>query len=526
MRSEVDNKKWGTIYLGSNKEATLDSLDAMQAAARQEQWNQRTQTDYLERVRLRATDRAREILGAAHTERQDLLNEARADAERIRLEAQVQYAKATEELDAAAALRAEAQNLRDEAAALRDAAQQEGFDQGLANAREELDNFRGAMGGSIAVVLQAIERQNSAIFGAWREEVVTLVHACIEKGTAWVLDEQHAQILRALVLESVRKLDNRHTVTLRVHPDDEAAVADMFAAAREAVPDVERWIVNGDPSIELGGLIVESPSSTVDNRLELRRTLVSNVLQHLTLPEGEAEVIAAAAIHDVVAAQTAHIATIAPPMPEAAPAPASEAASEVMPEAGQDAEFAAPEILPDSLEEESAEGEYYADSEAAQAPELPTMPDSLPDTGAFADMAAQLRAAEAHAPEFSPVLASDSAPVDDFAEDYAQDFAPNFAEDFANDEANLPPAPLADAPAYTPQQEEQPQAYAAPDLRPIEEPASPALSSLEELERELLPLPEEDLTPPPVNSAQLDEVLSGGGFISEPEPAHSPGIPS
>ncbi|MEG2173582.1 MAG: hypothetical protein RRY29_10065, partial [Desulfovibrionaceae bacterium] len=40
--------------------------------------------------------------------------------------------------------------------------------------------------------------------------------------------------------------------------------------------------------------------------------------------------------------------------------------------------------------------------------------------------------------------------------------------------------------------------------------------SLEALERELLPLPEEQPTPPE-NSAQMDEVLAGGGFISEDE---------
>lgn len=507
MRSEVDNKKWGTIYLGSNKEATLDSLDAMQAAARQEQWNQRTQTDYLERVRLRATDRAREILGAAHTERQNLLTEARADAERIRLETQIQYAKATEELDEAAALRGQAQNLRDEAEALREAAQQEGFDQGLANARDELDNFRGAMGASIAVVLQTIERQNSAIFSAWREEVVELVQTCVEKGTAWVLDEQHAQVLRALVMESVRKLDNRHTVTLRVHPDDEAAVADMFAAAREAIPDVERWIVNGDPSVELGGLVVESPSSTVDNRLELRRTLVSNILQHLTLPEGEAEVIAAAAVHDVVVAQTAHIAAIAPYIPELAPEPTPEPT----PEAEQNSILAPHELMPDSLEEtaDRASGEHIADSAAMEMSELPTMPDFSPDADAFADMAAQLRAAEADAPEFAPALASEFA-------------SPTISPDIA---PTIAPAIPANAPEYTPQQPtELTQEYsAAPDLPPTAEPPLNAgRSSLEELERELLPLPEEDLPPPPVNSAQLDEVLSGGGFISEPESARRP----
>lgn len=538
MRSEAENKKWGTIYLGTGKEATLDSLDAMQASVQHEQWNQRTQNDYLDRVRERAAERAREILGAAHTERQNILQEARAEAERIRLEAQVQYAKADEALAQAAATRNAAEAQHTEAEAIHSAAQQEGFDQGLANAHDELNAFRGAMGASVAVVLQAIERQNGALFAAWREEMVELVKTCVEKGTEWVLTSHYADVLRALVMESVRKLDNRHTVTLRVHPDDEAAVADMFAAARDAMPDVERWIVNGDPDIELGGLVAESFSSTVDNRVELRRTLVDNVLQHLTLPEGEADVIAASLVHEVVQEQLAHIAEIAPPLPEdfhneAAPAPETALEVEASPGAESEAYSSdapeSPENFTNAVDLD--EGVTEADDNLVHA---------APDISALEDMAAALRAAEAHAPEFAPALPEDLAAesADPFLADSETDAAEIEAEDTMRAEHAAPSSaeslPRSDAtpPAYAaePAYAADPAYIAEPtyqaDPADQAEPMQAHLSSLEELERELLPLPEEQFGQEEQhsqhfveeNSADMDEVLISGGFISEPTP--------
>lgn len=483
MRSEADNKKWGTIYLGGNKEATIESLDAMQAAARQEQWNQRTQSEYLDRVRIRATDRAREILGAAHTERQSLLDEARTEAERIRLETQVQYDKADKALADAEAIRAEAQILRDEAEAIRNAAQGEGFDTGLANARDELDAFRGAMGGSIAVVLKSIERQNAAIFSAWREEVVELVKICVSKGTEWVINDQHEAVLRALVMESVRQLDNRHTVTLRVHPDDESAVADMFAAAREAMPDVDRWIVQGDPTISLGGLIAESPSSTVDNRLHLRTALVDGILQHLLLPEGEAEVIAAQAIHDVVLEQVAHIETLAPPLPEQEPEHLSTPVPELTPAHTMEenpSQNLSPDLPPLS------EFDHEQTTDMATSP-MDSPPDALPEDlpEALMDSLAE-ELADAPAPHSGDEHNADL---------NMQEQMPQMADIQQEPQASDMPMDAANT-VY-------PEALASPESMDM-----PEVSSLADLEEELLPLPE-------YNSPEVDAVLAGGGFLSD-----------
>lgn len=106
MASDELRKKWGVIFMGE-REATVEQLDAMQEPVRRERLQHQQQEDYLTRVRAKAEERAREILGAAYAERQKVLEEARA-------EAQAQLQKAREQGEA---LKAEARTAHEQAAA-------------------------------------------------------------------------------------------------------------------------------------------------------------------------------------------------------------------------------------------------------------------------------------------------------------------------------------------------------------------------------------------------------------------------
>ncbi len=287
--SSDEKKKWGTIFLDAARESSLSKLDAMQAASRQEQWNQKTQQDYLERVRQKAIDRAREILGEAYTERQSVLDEAEKDAERIRSEAKAAYASADETRKQTQTLRHSVQAELDNATHLREGAKEEGFQHGLAAAEEELNNFRMAMGSSVAGILRAIETQCMNIFEGWRADLVELFKVSVEKGTGLVLSERHNDVLKKMILEAVRNLDDRRMVTLRVHPDDEEVVADLFNAAKEKNPDLGHWRIASDAGLELGDIIAESQTGTVDSRLHLYREMVDNILQHLVLPPSQVD---------------------------------------------------------------------------------------------------------------------------------------------------------------------------------------------------------------------------------------------
>lgn len=424
MASEELRKKWGTIFMGE-REATVEQLDAMQEPLRREQLKQEQQEDYLERVRARAAERAREILGAAYAERQKVLEEARAEieAERQKLisESDALMAAGTAAHEQAAAALARAEAAREEAERIRDAAHGEGFQAGMEQAGAELREFRAELGQSLAAVLRAVAAQRKVISDSWREELVELVQTAVAAGTGWLLNKEHEAILRSLVLEAVSLLEDRATVTVRVNPEDEAAVGDMFMAARERVPELKQWIVNGDAGVERGGLVAESASGSVDCRREHFRQLVDGVLMHLAVPVSESEEAASSAVHELVEREVEKIAILAP-----VPEPPAEAAPE-----------AEPEIAPDALE-----GESLTDGGAVvPSGQEPDMPSNV---------------------EESPVSV---------LEDAASQAAPSPAENIAPEETSLPDS-AGDAPHLSAPAVEAP----APDAASPAQPASPAPS--------------------------------------------------
>lgn len=285
-----------------SREATMEQLDAMQEPILRERAQKDQEKDYLERVRKRAQDRAREILGEAYTERQRILDEARNDADAIRKEQIGQrdaiLGEAQKLKNEAEQALTEARAVRDEAFTIRENAQREGYEAGIQKADQELREFRADMGHEMAYILRSIESQVSAITRFWRNDLAELVRQSVSSATGWVLDSAHEAVVKTLVLQAINLLEEREIVSLRVNPEDESIVSDLYAAAREKAPELRQWIVQGDPSIERGGLVAESGSGSVDLRRENFRELVDGILEHLTLPQRESEKEEARELHE------------------------------------------------------------------------------------------------------------------------------------------------------------------------------------------------------------------------------------
>lgn len=533
MASEQLRKKWGTIFMGE-REATVEQLDAMQEPMRREKLRQEQEADYMERVRARAAERAKEILGEAYAERLKVLEEARAETADARRETAARCAALKAEAEAlhkeAAAELARAQAEREAAVRVREAAHGEGFQTGMDQAGEELREFRAELGQSLGALLRAVAAQRAALAAAWREELAELVQEAVAAGTGHVLREEHAELLRALVFRAVGLLENRATITVRVNPADEAAVSDMFAAAREHAPELVQWIVSGDERMEPGGLVAESGSGSVDCRREHFREMVDSILCHLALPEREEEAEADAAVDTLVERETARLAEIAPPpgpapqatAPSPAPAdavPEAEAASEADAQASPPGnaappaapEAAAPEVTPESPATIPAQppapgGPAPADEEF----DLSSLPPDDIDLGA---------------PEAAPTPSGDAVPdvATGAAETATADAAPPPAEapaaeavDKENDGlAWLPPLGGDDAGPVPPDAPGGPPA--PPPARPTAEKANPSIAELEE---ELFPLDAPEAAGPrpaaphgAPETDERDEVLAHGGFL-------------
>lgn len=320
MASDEIRKKWGTIYMG-NREASLEQLNAMQEPLRREQEKKEQTEDYMERVRARAADRAREILGAAYAERQKVLEEAKteaqsrirqanAEASRLKAEGEAARKAGVQELE-------KAESIREEAEKIKAAAHDEGFQNGMDQAGAELSEFRAELGQSLSSLLHAIERERKHILAKWRDELAELTIAAVQAGTGFILQNEHKAILKNLVFQALNLLEDRTSINLRVNPADENVVADMFQAAKERFPELKQWIITGDEKIESGGIVAESLSGSVDLQRENFKELVDNILCHLGVPELGEDKQGTLKMRDLVEKEVAHIASLTP---EAEPA--------------------------------------------------------------------------------------------------------------------------------------------------------------------------------------------------------------
>lgn len=417
MASDEARKKWGTIFMGE-REASVEQLDAMQEPLRREKIRQEQTEDYMERVRKRAADRAREILGAAYAERLKVLDEARAeadaarraaarDAQKLKGEGEALKKEAAEELE-------KARKIREEAEQMRASAREDGIKEGMEQADGELREFRGELGRSLARVLTALGGERKKLIESWREELCDLACAASAAGAGYLLQKEHKAILSNLVMQALRQLENRSTITVRVNPEDEAAVVDMFQAARECVPDIRQWIVTPDENIEAGGFVAESGAGRVDCRRQNFREMVDNILAHLTLPILESEEESARAMRDIVDEEAARLADILPPDAFAAPL------ADEMPANDGAGDAALPEQEPDDANPQGMQG-----AEAAEGPVSFDAPEEMGQpTDADADDLSALNedilnagaAAEALAGYVPPNIAPDE---DELAEELA-----------------------------------------------------------------------------------------------------------
>lgn len=233
--SETGRPKWGTIFMGPNPlhEASLEKVENSFGATA---WTPATEAEYMERVREKAKEKARHIL------------------EKAQLEAQK----------------------------IKAAARQEGYDEGMRQASDELEEFRSGMGEAVNAVLSAITEQRENLAAAWREELVTLMRLAVEKIVDHELSENRTELMAALFTGAVTRLDENTHGVVRVSPEDEPVVADIIAAAN-TVP-AGSFTVRADHTLAPGSLILENDVSMADNSLQGRRAIIEEALAALVLP--------------------------------------------------------------------------------------------------------------------------------------------------------------------------------------------------------------------------------------------------
>lgn len=277
----AEESRWGTVFMGptSDRESRLDKIANRDE---QETWNRRTEAEYLRRVRDRAVEQLNVMLAEARQEAEGILDAARQEADTIR-------DKARQLHEEAANNRAEAEAELAEAERIRLAGHDEGYSHGVEQALLELEEQRGHIDATTLSVLKAMEDQCNHLFESWREELAALLRQSVDTASGWVLDENRTAILEKLLEKSLEQLEQHRRIVVRANPEDAPAVEEVIDAVRRRFNDLQSWDIQPDPTMDPGGLVVESVSGKVDNRAETRRDIVEQALRHLTLPRSEAD---------------------------------------------------------------------------------------------------------------------------------------------------------------------------------------------------------------------------------------------
>lgn len=223
---------WGTIF-SEGREVALGGIEQQRSTY----WDEKDEVAYLARVKERAVSVAASILEEA----------------------------------------------KDEAGQIRKRAHEEGYEAGLKAAEEELTEFRTSVADSVAGILRTIEEQRGHIFDDWRADIVAVVKLAVEKIACRELAEDRAKLLENLLISSVTLLEDRRELIMRVHPSDEALLADVLGLAKDKFADVHSWRIKTDSSITPGGMVLETTSSLAESRVEARQKAVMEMLTALSL---------------------------------------------------------------------------------------------------------------------------------------------------------------------------------------------------------------------------------------------------
>ena len=199
-------------------------------------WNTETENRYMEQVRERAQQKAKEIL-----------SQALVEAEQIRARARAEGFKAG---------RAEADELARQAA-------------------HKSSAFLGSM-------QHALQAEKERIFQTHKQLLFEILRLAFEKTLGVALEAERHRVLTALFEEAVLQLQSHAPITVYVCPDDIDLARDIVAQAKEIQTDLPECVLRPSPELSAGGVRIECGDGLVDNSIASRFEQVKTILDGYT----------------------------------------------------------------------------------------------------------------------------------------------------------------------------------------------------------------------------------------------------
>jgi len=176
-----------------------------------------------------------------------------------------------------------------EAEAMRATARHEGYAEGLAQAQADVEAHTRAVSAEVENIIAQIGAQGSTIFEERRSDVMALIRLVVKKTLAVEMSEQRAASLENLMRQALERIESQRQLTIKCAAGDAEDLRAFIGSIQERTPALKYWTVKGDPSIAEGGVIVEGEEARVDNTVTTRwkgvEPILDQLVEQITAPD-------------------------------------------------------------------------------------------------------------------------------------------------------------------------------------------------------------------------------------------------
>ncbi len=153
---------------------------------------------------------------------------------------------------------------------------QDGYEHGLRSAEQEYFN---KIEEAQNLVEKAHKERQEVIVGS-EDEIVQLAIAVARKVIGHELATNPDTIVD-IVKRAIQKVTDREELTIRVNPDNLDCAINSQDEITQSVKGVRKLKILSDPTVSLGGCVVESPNGTVDARMERQLNEIEQALMEV-----------------------------------------------------------------------------------------------------------------------------------------------------------------------------------------------------------------------------------------------------
>lgn len=174
-----------------------------------------------------------------------------------------------------------------EAEGLKKRALEQGYNQGMRQAKEVLEKERQDLACQLTDIAQKLNAEKQTLWSTYRADIMVLLKASLEKALATEMEKNRLAILENLLNEALAQIDARECITITCAPHDKLFLDDLITRASTTYPDLTKWVIKEDAGMKQGGLKLESCNGMVDNSVASRYALIRDILDQISLEDSQ-----------------------------------------------------------------------------------------------------------------------------------------------------------------------------------------------------------------------------------------------